>query len=159
MAVRNPRTRVGAVCNVRTRSRQVACKSMASRASRPSPRPASAAAVPCARRVPVVPERLGAAWGGVGLQGFGGRGSRGLASTSATPPATSTARRLREVRFVITDGRWSRGRNVPHCQRRAGGAGSLGGRPSNSSGDGRINRMRIRGAAEACRCAPLRGSA
>ena len=105
------------------------------------------------------PRTAGCGLGGVGLQGFGGRGSRGLASTSATPPATSTARRLREVRFVITDGRWSRGRNVPHCQRRAGGAGSLGGRPSNSSGDGRINRMRIRGAAEACRCAPLRGSA
>jgi len=37
-------------------------------------------------------------------------------------------------------------------RRRVGRAGSLGGRPSNSRGDGRINR----GAAGACRCAPLK---
>ena len=67
------------------------------------------------------PRTAGCGLGGVGFQGFGGQGSRGLASTSATPPATSTAAAcpgstdsLRGgcEKLVITDGRWSRGRNV-----------------------------------------------
>ena len=62
------------------------------------------------------PRTAGCGLGGVGLQGFGGRGGRGLASTSATPPATSTARRLREgsalgsVRVCAPSHRTLRGR-------------------------------------------------